>query len=169
MMNWRKYTIGAALVLTSGALCAQLIPLGGADDGFSVARVSTTVSSLTYTGGEGDGWAADDISSAANSADIFNGGIDDGFAQVRLLPYATSLTFRGGADDGFAYVLGASPIACLGDLNADGFINSGDLLVLLGDYQCQVLCIAELDGEPGVQTGDLLVLLGVFGTSCLGV
>jgi len=55
---------------------------------------------------------------------------------------------------------------CLGDFNNDGFINTNDLLEMIGQLGCNVNCTTDLDGDGAVQVSDLLTFLGLFGTPC---
>lgn len=55
---------------------------------------------------------------------------------------------------------------CFGDLNFDGVINTGDLVILLGDFGCQGNCIGDLNNDEVVNTADLVAMLAVFGTIC---
>ncbi len=55
---------------------------------------------------------------------------------------------------------------CFGDINGDGFIDTADLLLLLGDFGCLMNCSSDLTGDGFVNTDDLLAFLGVYGTSC---
>lgn len=59
------------------------------------------------------------------------------------------------------------PAQPLGDLDGDGAVGTGDLLILLGAWgpcadPCPP-CAADLDGDCAVGTSDLLVLLGEWG------
>jgi hypothetical protein len=50
---------------------------------------------------------------------------------------------------------------CLGDLNADGFVNAADLATLLGAWGSPG---ADLDGNGTTDAADLSVLLGAWGS-----
>ncbi|MCB0760226.1 MAG: DUF4832 domain-containing protein [Flavobacteriales bacterium] len=55
---------------------------------------------------------------------------------------------------------------CPGDFNGDGFVNVSDLLLFLGDFNCQSACIADMDATGDVTTTDLLLFLGLIGAVC---
>ena len=57
--------------------------------------------------------------------------------------------------------------ACPGDLDSDGFIVIGDVLLLLGDFGCTANCTADVNGDGTVTVQDLLDgILSNFGTAC---
>lgn len=60
--------------------------------------------------------------------------------------------------------------ACLQDLNADGFVGTPDLVILLVGFggSVPVFTGADLDGDGVVTTADLVLLLQRFGESCPG-
>lgn len=55
---------------------------------------------------------------------------------------------------------------CATDLNGDGYHDTLDMLILLGNYGCVSACPADINGDDLVDTIDLLTLLGVFATPC---
>jgi len=56
---------------------------------------------------------------------------------------------------------------CLADLDGDGQIAVGDMLLLLGEFGCVLGCgLADLDADGLVGVTDVLALLNVFGTPC---
>lgn len=56
---------------------------------------------------------------------------------------------------------------CPADLDNDGFIVIGDLLIFLGDFGCTESCTADINGDGSVNVQDLLEgILTNFGTSC---
>ena len=55
---------------------------------------------------------------------------------------------------------------CAGDLNGDGNITVGDLLLVLADFGCVSGCQSDVDGDTIVSVADLLELLSVFGGNC---
>lgn len=77
-----------------------------------------------------------------------------------------------GTDPSFAVddiIVSGNPVAvaaCFGDFNDDGYINTADLLLFLGDFGCIGPCIGDLNNDGIVSTLDLLDFLGVFGTLC---
>lgn len=57
---------------------------------------------------------------------------------------------------------------CPADLDNDGFIVIGDLLIFLGDFACTESCTADINGDGSVNVQDLLEgILTNFGTPCL--
>lgn len=60
----------------------------------------------------------------------------------------------------------SSAIPCPYDLNGSGSHDTGDLLVLLGQFGCTSDCSGDIDNDDAVGTSDLLTLLAVFGTPC---
>ena len=57
---------------------------------------------------------------------------------------------------------------CPADLDNDGFIVIGDLLIFLGDFACTENCTADINGDGSVNVQDLLEgILTNFGTPCL--
>ena len=57
--------------------------------------------------------------------------------------------------------------ACPEDLDLDGLVSVGDVLLLLGQFGCVVDCgPADLTGDGLVGVGDVLAMLNVFGTAC---
>lgn len=71
-----------------------------------------------------------------------------------------------GGDDGFLLKLGPSPEACPADLNGDGMINSGDLLILLSNLGCNENCNGDLNNDGSVNISDILLFLSQFGGNC---
>jgi hypothetical protein len=56
---------------------------------------------------------------------------------------------------------------CPGDFNFDGYIGTGDLLMLLSGMGCQQDCgILDINGDGKVGTEEILFELSVFGTEC---
>ncbi len=60
------------------------------------------------------------------------------------------------------------PPPCTADFNADGFVNTTDLLLLLGVFGQTVppFSLGDINGDGHVTTVDLLRLLGEFGRAC---
>ena len=57
---------------------------------------------------------------------------------------------------------------CPADLDNDGFIVIGDVLIFLGDFACTESCTADINGDGSVNVQDLLEgILTNFGTPCL--
>ena len=57
-------------------------------------------------------------------------------------------------------------IGCAEDLNGNGSVEVGDLLLLLADFGCLTECSADIDGDGVVTVNDILLLLAAFGDSC---
>jgi hypothetical protein len=58
-------------------------------------------------------------------------------------------------------------IGCLGDLNNNGVIEVEDVLILLSQFGCIAGCTgADLDADGSVVVGDLLLMLGLFSQPC---
>ncbi|MGB0248108.1 MAG: hypothetical protein ACPGAB_06250, partial [Flavobacteriales bacterium] len=56
---------------------------------------------------------------------------------------------------------------CPADLDNDGFIVIGDVLIFLGDFGCTANCTADINGDGSVNVQDLLEgILSNFGTPC---
>jgi len=56
---------------------------------------------------------------------------------------------------------------CPADLDNDGFIVIGDVLIFLGDFGCTSGCVADINGDGSVNVEDLLEgILSNFGTAC---
>jgi len=56
---------------------------------------------------------------------------------------------------------------CPADLDNDGFIVIGDVLIFLGDFGCSESCTADINGDGSVNVQDLLEgILSNFGTAC---
>lgn len=55
---------------------------------------------------------------------------------------------------------------CFGDFNFDGAIDTIDILILLGEWQCPGTCLADMNQDGSVDTADILLLLGTYGTPC---
>ena len=59
---------------------------------------------------------------------------------------------------------------CPEDLDGDGVVSVGDVLLLLGEFGCAVECgSADLDADGLVGVTDILAMLNVFGTPCSSV
>ncbi len=52
------------------------------------------------------------------------------------------------------------------DLNEDGLINFGDLLIVIGDQGCSPDCLSDLNGNGIVDVDDLLEVLRWMGVAC---
>ncbi|MBN8644694.1 MAG: hypothetical protein J0L61_05570 [Planctomycetes bacterium] len=63
------------------------------------------------------------------------------------------------------------PPSCVGDLNTDGVVNTGDLTMFLGRFGNAAApgspeAIADFNADGIVNTADLTVFLGRFGSFC---
>ena len=56
--------------------------------------------------------------------------------------------------------------SCKGDFDQDYLIEVDDLLALLTGYGCMMGCEADLNADGAVGIGDMLILLSVIGTPC---
>ena len=63
------------------------------------------------------------------------------------------------------YNCDGSPL-CLEDLNVNGAIDVGDVLMVLSEFGCQSECTADVTGDGLVVVDDILVVLAVFGVVC---
>ena len=52
------------------------------------------------------------------------------------------------------------------DLNNDGFIGTGDVLAIIGDFGCAGVCSGDVNDDLSTDTSDLLTMLAEFGTAC---
>ena len=55
---------------------------------------------------------------------------------------------------------------CASDLDGDGIIAVGDVLLLLGQFGCLTNCSADITGDDAVTTADMLAILAEFGMTC---
>jgi hypothetical protein len=55
---------------------------------------------------------------------------------------------------------------CLNDVNGDGVINVGDILLILSEFGCTFGCTADATSDGSVNVSDLLSILTVFGQAC---
>jgi hypothetical protein len=56
---------------------------------------------------------------------------------------------------------------CPNDLNGNGIIEVGDILILLGDFGCMTPpCIGDVNGDGITSVADALLMLAQFGDSC---
>lgn len=63
------------------------------------------------------------------------------------------------------YNCDGSPL-CLEDLNANGAVDVGDVLLVLSEFGCQSECTADVTGDGLVVVDDILLVLSVFGVVC---
>ena len=55
---------------------------------------------------------------------------------------------------------------CTEDLNGNGAVEVGDVLLVLAEFGCEADCTTDLTGDGFVAVDDVLILLSAFGTSC---
>jgi hypothetical protein len=59
-----------------------------------------------------------------------------------------------------------SGVDCVADIDGNGTVDVGDLLLLLADFGCQTDCTADIDNDGQVGVTDVLALLGEFANAC---
>ena len=59
-----------------------------------------------------------------------------------------------------------SGIDCLGDLDGNGTVDVGDLLLILANFGCVANCTADIDNDGQLGVTDVLALLSEFAASC---
>jgi len=57
-------------------------------------------------------------------------------------------------------------LLCTEDLNGNGAVEVGDVLLVLAEFGCESGCTTDLTGDGFVAVDDILILLSAFGTSC---
>ena len=55
---------------------------------------------------------------------------------------------------------------CLEDLNQNGAVDVGDVLLVLAEFGCESGCTTDLTGDGFVAVDDVLALLSAFGQEC---
>jgi UDP-N-acetylmuramyl pentapeptide synthase len=55
---------------------------------------------------------------------------------------------------------------CTEDLNGNGAVEVGDVLLVLAEFGCESGCTTDLTGDGFVAVDDILILLSAFGVSC---
>ena len=86
------------------------------------------------------------------------------------LPVDLIVTFSEDVSCGASFSeLFIAPIACycLNDINGDGQINVGDILLVLAEFGCVSGCTADATSDNTVNVSDLLSILSVFGQDCV--
>ena len=58
------------------------------------------------------------------------------------------------------------PADCPTDLDGDGIVAVGDVLLLLGQFGCLSDCTSDITGDDAVTTADMLAILAEFGNIC---
>jgi hypothetical protein len=77
-------------------------------------------------------------------------------------PIATNYNALAGCDDGSCQYT-----TCTGDLNNDGAVNVGDILLFGAQFGCTSGCgTGDLNNDTAVNIGDLLLLTGAYGSVC---
>ena len=59
-----------------------------------------------------------------------------------------------------------APSDCPADLDGDGLVAVGDVLMLLGQFGCLADCTSDITGDDAVTTADMLAILAQFGDIC---
>ncbi|MDP4828301.1 MAG: MopE-related protein, partial [Flavobacteriales bacterium] len=135
-------------------------PAAGCDDG------SCTYPTTYYTDADGDGFgAAPAVSLCAPQVGFVLDNTDCDDTLDTVYPGAMG-TGEGLDNDCNGLVEGNEVAPCIGDFNQDGFINVGDLLVLLGQFGCTESCPTDMNNDGAVNAGDMLIFFGLFNTSC---
>ena len=55
---------------------------------------------------------------------------------------------------------------CPQDLNGNGFVDVGDVLLVLSEFGCNVDCTADVTDDGFVAVDDVLLVLSAFGAEC---
>ena len=79
-------------------------------------------------------------------------------------PLATNDTGCTYATSGFD--CDGNAITCVEDLDGNGTIQVGDLMLLLAEFGCTSGCTADINGDGVVNMSDVLELLASYGTAC---
>ena len=165
---------------TSGRQIAKLV----ADDGTAgdTFGISVGISGATAIVGA---WRDDDNGGDSGSAYLFDtttgrqigkllpndGAADDRFGVSVAISGATAIVGAyfdddNGTDSGSGYLfdVGAAPGKCPWDLDGNGTVGAGDLLILVANFgPCDGECPADFDGDGFVGVLDLLALIAKFG------
>ncbi len=119
--------------------------------------------------GQGNGIPLEVYDNAGTAA------VCDDMATTGLTPGPNSLYVRFRSADGawsipsrtdVTITANTTPIGCPGDFDANGSINTTDLLILLGGFGDVFNCDLDLTGDFAVNTSDLLIFLGNFSVVC---
>lgn len=86
----------------------------------------------------------------------------EGTPVYKLDVLATDICGNAGGGSFTAEILGYMPT----DLDQNFTVDTSDLLVALGEWECLDDCVADVDGDGLVGTPDLLAILGGIGTLC---
>ena len=57
-------------------------------------------------------------------------------------------------------------VGCGEDVDNDGFVTVGDILIVLTEYGCATGCLNDVNLDGVVSVLDILLILGAFGTDC---
>ena len=86
---------------------------------------------------------------------------------IGLDAFDRAATFYGDGITDITCDVDPSTDTCPADLDNDGFIVIGDVLIFLGDFGCSENCTADINGDGSVNVQDLLEgILSNFGTQC---
>ena len=107
------------------------------------------------------------MASASGQVVLANGTIFTS-AMGAVLTAPTALLTSGSVSPGWLHAHAAPTLGndCPADLNQDGTVSTGDLLVLLADFGCTNACSADFDGDGLVSTSDMLLFLVSYGEIC---
>lgn len=87
--------------------------------------------------------------------------------EIGLDAFDRAATFYGDGITDISCDTDPGNMSCPADLDGDGFIVIGDMLIFLGDFGCTSSCTADLNGDGIVNVEDLLDgILSNFGTAC---
>ncbi|MEC8361487.1 MAG: FG-GAP-like repeat-containing protein [Bacteroidota bacterium] len=87
--------------------------------------------------------------------------------EIGLDAFDRAATFYGDGLTDITCDADPSTDTCPADLDNDGFIVIGDVLIFLGDFGCSESCTADINGDGSVNVQDLLEgILSNFGTPC---
>lgn len=127
---------------------------------------------LTITCDEGD-FPLDNASavdactevSVSVSLDIVGGPCPEPYEIIRVFT-ATDGCGNTASATQVIYITNDTSPGCPEDLNGDGFVGVGDILLALGEFGCSAGCAVDFDGDDSTTVSDILALLSAFGQAC---
>ncbi len=99
------------------------------------------------------------------SLDILGGPCPEPYEIVRVFT-ATDACGNTTSATQIIYITNDASPGCPEDLNGDGFVGVGDILVALGEFGCAAGCAVDFDGDGSTTVSDILALLSAFGQAC---